>query len=284
MVGSLPATFINQLIFQENFHIDGKYLLARLFLIGTLITIFFFIYRVLHPKTGVWHRFVEVSSHRVLVRLYPLFFFFVMLLPLVLSGLTVAGFVIAVGALTRCLINTLWVAFGIVIGHQLIERWLIQSSRRLARLKIIKLRTVAAASAASESEQLVTEKDVRLKAELAEDLIVLSTESRKMLNTMAFITVCGFLWLVWGDVLPALRIFYDFTLWTYSSVSKGDTIMIPVTLADGGLAILVGIITLTASRHFPSLLMIVLMKHLDMSAGARYTVTTLSGYLIGSSR
>ena len=282
MVSFLPVLFITQLIFQANYHGDRKYLLGRLFLIGALGIMGFFIYRVLHPKTGVWHRFLEENSHKVVARLYPLFFFSLMLLPLVLSGLTVAGFVIAVGALLQCLINTLWVAFAIVVCHQLIERWLIQSSRRLARLKVMKLRAAAAASAAArESDQLVTGNDVRPTADPAEDLIVLSAESRKLLNTMVLMAVCFCLWLVWADVLPALRIFDDFTLWNYSSVINGEKTTVPITLADGGLAVIIGIITLTVSRHFPSLLMIVLLKHLDMSAGARYTVTTLSGYVIG---
>jgi potassium efflux system protein len=55
----------------------------------------------------------------------------------------------------------------------------------------------------------------------------------------------------------------------------------PVNLADVGLVVLIGIITLAATRRFPALLEIVLLKHLDMTSGGRYTATTLSRYVIG---
>lgn len=282
MFSFLPASFITHVIFQANYHGDGKYLLGRLFLIGTLSIICFFMYRVLHPRTGVWHRFLKENPHRILVRLYPLFFFLVMLIPLVLGGLTVAGFVVAAGVLLQCLLNSVWVVLGIVVCHQLIKRWLIQSSRRLARLKVLSLRAASATTeVAQDSELPVTEKEIRHTLEPAEDLIVLNAESRKLLDTMIFMASGICLWLVWADVLPALGIFDDFILWKYSSVIGGETTVVPVTIADAGLAIFIGAITLTVSRHFPSLLMIVLLKNLEMSPGARYTVTTLSGYIIG---
>jgi potassium-dependent mechanosensitive channel len=274
-VAFLPALFIAQLAFNIGFRTGGSHILARLILIVTLAIITVFLYRILHPRTGVWRSFVEGHSRRLLARLYPLLFTVILLIPLGMIGLVIAGYVFAVGALLRCLLSSLWLSFGLVVCHQLIERWLIQSSRRLSFEKALLL------SAQEKTEEGQSVEAISPKEMPVEDLIELSTESQKLLNTLVAISACIGLWLVWAEVLPALRIFNEFTLWKYNSVVNGQTSTVPVTLADAGLALFIGIITLTATRHFPSLLKIILLRHLDITAGSRYTVTTLSGYLIG---
>lgn len=279
MVTFLPAVFFAQLAFFANFSANGSHILGRLIFIAALglITVFFF--RTLHPRTGVWHRFLEKYAHRLLVRLYPLFFFLIILLPLVLSGLVLAGYVFAVGSLLRCLINSVWVALGIVICHQMVERWLIQSSRQLFRKKALLLH--AQAKVNREPAQGASDKASGPIEEPVEDLVELSTDSRKLLHAMAVLAFGAGMWLVWADVLPALRLFNEFTLWSYTVTVSGQASVVPVTLADAGLVILIGIITLTATRHFPALLKIVLLQHLELPPGSRYTITTLSRYLIG---
>ena len=273
----LPAIFYTQLAFFANAHTSGTHILARLTFILTLGMLGFSFYRVLHPRTGVWQRSLEEHAGRLLVRLYPFFFALLMLLPLAMSGLVLAGYVFAVGALVHCLISSIWVALALVICHQLIERWLIQSGRRLALQNAMGRQ----GQTSRDAERRIGDKESSPMADPGEDLIELSAESRKLLNT---VTTIGFgvgLWLVWDEVMPALRIFNEFTLWDSQAQVNGQATVVAVTLADAGLAVLIGVITLTASRHFPSLLKIVLLQHLEITAGGRYTATTLSRYLIG---
>lgn len=121
-----------------------------------------------------------------------------------------------------------------------------------------------------------------MDSEPAVNLNILSAESSKLLDTLAGIAGLIGLWMIWADVLPAFRVFDEFILWKYSVVIGGEAKQVPVTVANVVLAVLVGILTLTATRHFPSLLEFVLLRHLDMTAGSRYTATTLSRYGIGS--
>ncbi|MBV5318575.1 MAG: mechanosensitive ion channel [Desulfobulbaceae bacterium] len=279
IVTFLPAILLTQIAFWANFRAGGSHILGRLTFIATLIILAFALYRVLHPKTGVWHRYLTEHASQFLARLYPLFFLLIVSLPVVMSGLVLAGYVFAVAALIRCLINSVWLAVGLAICHQLIERWLIQSSRRLALQKTLSLR--AQAKVDRHPERLALDKESGPIVEPTEDLFELSAESRKLLDTATALALCFGLWAVWAEVLPALRIFNEFTLWGYTAQINGQATIVPVTLADAGLVILIGIITLTATRHFPSLLKIVLLQHLDMTPGSRYTATTLTRYLIG---
>jgi len=281
MISFLPAVFITQVTFLANYHAGGGYPLGRLLLIGTMSILLFFFHSLLHPKTGVCQHFLRDNPQQLFARIYPLFFFSIMLIPLALSGLVLAGYIGAVGALISSLINSIWVCLGLVVCHQLIERWLIQSSRRLALHKAQGHSASAKAKAKMEPGPRAGETQSELIEEPAEDLVELSTESRKLLDTFTALSACAGLWLVWSEVLPALRVFDTFTLWKYAAVVNGQTTAVPVTLADVGLTIIIGIVTLTATRRFPSLLKIVLLQHLGMNAGSRYTITTLSRYLIG---
>jgi hypothetical protein len=94
MVTLLPNVFITLVAFSAKYHAGGRVTVGRLAFIvalGTLATSF---YRILHPKTGVWCGFCGGTSHRVLARLYPVFFLLVMLLPFLFIGFILAGFVI----------------------------------------------------------------------------------------------------------------------------------------------------------------------------------------------
>lgn len=273
----LPAVLVTQVAFSANYHAGGGFAFARLAFLITLATLAFSFYRILHPKTGVWHGFCAQNPQRIVARLYPVFFSLVMLLFLLFIGLILYGFINSAGLLMSRVISSLWLALGLIVCHQLIVQWLIQSRRRLAILGAVEHR---ASVRPVETGQQATTPDVA--TEPVVDLNILSADSRRLLNTLVGIAGLVGLWMVWADVLPALRIFDQFILWKYTIVTGGEAKLMPVTVADVGLAVLLGISILAATRHFPSLLEIVLLRHLNMTAGGRYTAITLSRYGIGA--
>ena len=72
----------------------------------------------------------------------------------------------------------------------------------------------------------------------------------------------------------------DVALWHYDDVIDGQDTQIPITLADLLLSLIIVIITVVASKHFPALLEIVLLKRFSFTSGGRYAATTLSRYVI----
>jgi len=112
------------------------------------------------------------------------------------------------------------------------------------------------------------------------DLVAMSEESRKLLNTILVIVgIVGF-WLIWSEVLPAFNILNDVTLWHHAVTVAGEAAMAPITLADLGLAMLIAVATFVAMKRFPALLEILLLQRVRMTAGSRYTITTLTTYVI----
>ena len=110
------------------------------------------------------------------------------------------------------------------------------------------------------------------------DLKALDAASRSLTNNaFLLIGVIG-VWFIWRDMLPALRILDDITLWSYTK--PGVEGVIPITLLSLGLAILILAVMIVATRQLPAFLEIALLQRLKISQGSRYTVVTLTRYTV----
>jgi potassium efflux system protein len=202
---------------------------------------------------------------------------------LLLAGLALAGYFYTATTLINDLINTLWLVLGLIVVQQLAERWLLLTRRKLA---------YQAAIERDEAERLAGEIDepvpvggggVPIEEEEPEvDLIALSEETSKLLNTALVIAAIVGLWFIWSGELPAFGLLNDVSLWHHVAVVSGQEQQVPITLADLGLAILIAVVTVVVAKSLPALLEIVLLQRLDVSAGSRYAVTNLSTYLIAA--
>ena len=85
-------------------------------------------------------------------------------------------------------------------------------------------------------------------------------------------------WWIWRDILPALGILEEVTLWSYNK--PGVELPIPVTLSSLGLALLIFVVMMLATRQLPAFLEVVLLQRLGMTQGSRYTAVTLTKYAV----
>ncbi len=232
---------------------------------------------VLHPTRGALKHVLAEHADAWYTRLRLLWYPLLIAMPVLLAGLALTGFLYTAGILLRSLINELWLALGLVVAHQLIARWLLVARRRLALTAALERRAQREAAKTVDSspgaEAVAVQED-------AVDLASLDAQTRRLLNLSIFIAAAVGLWLIWSDVLPALNFLDRFTLWRYTDTVDGVEQAIPVTLADLGLVLVIGIGALAAARNLPALLEILLLQHSQMTAGSRYTVTTLTGYTI----
>jgi potassium efflux system protein len=265
----LPALFVVVLvIFDEQKAFHGG--LERLIMIVALTLLAVFFYRVMN--------LLIAQSIGSMTRMRYLWLALTVVMPLSLAVLAFSGYFYTAGTLGSGLVQTLWFVFGLVVFHQVVVRWLLLVQRRLA-LQAVRERIRAVreekAPVDSEMEGMPVAED-----EPEIDLVAMSEESRKLLNTvLVIIGIIGF-WLIWSDVLPAFNILNEVTLWHHTVVIAGEKTMVPATLADVGLAILIAIATLVAMKRLPALLEILLLQRVRMTAGSRYTITTLTTYAI----
>ena len=274
MAFMLPLVFFSRLAIYRSLQSVGNSGFGRLLLIAALGFLTVFLYRVLHPETGVWKRALSRHSRRLWARFYPVFFPLVVSFPMVMSGLVVFGYVFTVGTLVRCFFYSLWVVMSLVFCHQVAARWLDHSMLRPS--------SEAKSGSAQPSQGKIDDRtpgppDSDQDPDADADAL---PESRIFLNVSAAAVLAFGLWLVWADVLPALRILNNFNLWSYSSVVDGQAATVQVTLGSLGLAALIAVMTWAATLHLPGLIRMVLNSRFGLSAGGVYTITTLSGYVI----
>jgi len=111
------------------------------------------------------------------------------------------------------------------------------------------------------------------------DLEDISQQSKALVRILAISLAAYVLWVFWADVIPALQLFDDITLWTISPGAEGgDTL--PITLGDLMLALLAGVGTVLAARNLPGTLEVMILSRINLEPGTGYAITTLATYII----
>lgn len=201
--------------------------------------------------------------------------------PLILTIFTIIGYIYTVSFLTPKILNTLWFILALIVVKKIVVRWLLLAQRRLALQAALEER--AAARAKREAE-LSGEHGIESESSEVEepeiDFVTLSQESRHLLNVaLVLFGIFGFV-MIWVDVFPAFGLLNEITLWHHTVLVSGEQQLIPVTLMDLGRAGMIAFITVTAAKYLPSLLEIIMLQQTKMTAGSRYTVTTVTNYII----
>ena len=117
------------------------------------------------------------------------------------------------------------------------------------------------------------------------DIKAISRQSAQLLNTLIVIGFAGLIWWIWSDMLPALSIFNDVVIGSYTGQTFDESgIMvdtkIPITLWNiiQGIAILG--LTYIAAKNLPGFLEVFVLNRSRFDAGTRYAIRTVLGYII----
>ena len=79
------------------------------------------------------------------------------------------------------------------------------------------------------------------------------------------------MWVIWRQGVPALNVIGDVGLWTYSTEVDGMTKMMPITLTNLVMAVILAAVTFMAARNLPGVLEITVLKQLPMDEEFRRT-------------
>jgi potassium efflux system protein len=191
------------------------------------------------------------------------------------------GYVYTAAQLGQRMVDTLWLMVALILIHQLIERWLMLTQRRLAFEDALERRRQQRAAREAEELEASSEEMEALQFEEPEiDYEALSDDTTKLINAVMALVAAFGLWVIWSDVLPALRILDDFALWHRSAVVDGAEKLVPVTLNDLVMGLLAILMVVVAAKRLPALFEIVLLARLNISAGSRYAISSLTQYTI----
>lgn len=310
----------------------------RGFFVAATLVLAVFLHRVLRPSTGILREFLTSHPDGWLVRTKRLWHWGSVLAPLSLAGLAIAGFYYTAQQLAGRLFSTILLVIALQLVRALLQRLLIVQRRKLT---IERAKQRRAELAAQHKEQSLAEKAAGASAgdysggeqtgmfsvtsgpgaivpaeELRAEVEAHTEQSRRLLGISVVTASLVGIWLIWVDVLPALRILDQWHLWaTTIEISTEEagvaattpslpgtpprtpgtsavtgsptttplvmlTVVRHVTPRDVGLALLIVVLTVACARNIPGLMEMWVLERLPLDQSVRYAITTLVSYLI----
>lgn len=251
--------------------------LARITFVIATAGITAFLIRLLHPRRGVLREIwtVEGKAHEV----SAIWLGLAVVVPVSLAIAALGGYVYSAITLMTALVRSLWLVFGLIVAHALVERWLLVVRGRLL-LKAARERSAAdrIESEKKRAEASAGEDLPPLLEEPELDVASLDADTRKLLTVALLVAGVIGMGAIWSDILPALVFFNQITLWQYFEGTGADQQLVPVTLGDFLLAVVYLFITVVAVRTVPSVLEAILRQRETITPGTRLAFATLTRY------
>lgn len=276
MAIGLPAVFINSMADwqTEAAYRDG---LGRVAFMTIMIALSVFLQRILRPTGGALEQPLKNNPRGLLARLRRVWYPAGVGLPVVLALLAAIGYHYTALQLAHQLIATVWLFISAVIGHDLVIRWLTLQNRKLALIKAKEKREAQrlAETAAGPSEAPPAALDIH-----EVDIPRINEQTRHLLWIVIGMSIVVGLWMIWAQVLPALAILNNVSLWQHTVAVDGHEVLKPITLANLALAVVFAVIATAAAHNLPGVLQIVLRQRLAIEPGSRYAITQVARYVI----
>jgi len=277
---AVPLSFIVAVVRTQNKveYIDS---LGRLALISVMIALSVFVARVLRFSGEIIVRLIRSRRESWLVRFRYLWYPLAVGAPLVLCLLAGMGYYYSAMALNQRLGYTIWLILVLIVINSLVLRWLYVTRRRLALEKVRRKRQAEVARVeGQQAEDAGAGEDPGVVEEPEIGIAQINEQTRALLRTLILFAALIGLWVIWHQVLPALKIVGDVGLWSYSMEIDGITKSVPITLTNLVMAVIFSAVTYVSARNLPGVLEITILQQLPMDAGARHAFTTLCRYAI----
>lgn len=249
--------------------------LGRLCFIAAMTVSAFLVQRSLRPKGHISQALLVSRRGGWFYLLRFLWYPTLVLLPLALAILAATGYYYTAQQLARRMLAGGYLLMGLMLARSFLLRCVLVRRRRLAIEQARQRRAAAQVeAAASSSGESGVASVIPVSSEPNLDLATINVQTQRFVEYSLALT--GFLgmWIVWVDVLPALRALDKVELWQTLAQTQATS------LADLSLAALVLTTAGIAARNAPGLLEMTLLQRLPLDAGFRYTIGTVSRYII----
>jgi potassium efflux system protein len=264
---------------------DHEYsdVLGKLAILIQGLTVSLYAARILSFKGGVVSVLIEKYPHGWWCRLRHLWYALTILMPLLIIFLAMMGYFYSALEIRILVRNTIGLILVLFIFECLVLRLLTLAHRRIAWEKAVlaqQQQKKAAADTDSGPTSASGEQGSLSLEEFSIGIKTIDVQTRTLLNLVIYIVAVVGVWAIWEPAFPALGIFQDIHLWSYTTVINGSTETVPVTLANIAISAMAIVITIIAVRNLPGLLEMILLNRLPLDPGARYAYSTVSRYVL----
>lgn len=272
--------------------------LGRLAFMAASAVLAVFLARVLSPKHGVPRETIGRNPGGWLDRFSPMWYPLVVAAPLLSAALAAWGYYYTALQLTWRLEATVWLGLALVVCYSFLVRCVLVARRHLAIQQSRRRRAAAPLYAPEQLATAVTHEGTTLAGPVAEDpvecdLTSVHSQISRLLRSFVVTALLVGVWLVWADVLPALRVVSHWQLWTIAGevattaegadgkpVASTITSNVAITVGDLTLALVIVLLTVVAARNLPGLLEITVLQRLPLDAGGRYAMSAIVRYVV----
>lgn len=312
-------------------------LLERTIFVGGMLFAAYFLYRTYNAKSGVFSSYLRNNEKSWANQTSAIWIGMILLVPIALAILAFWGYYYTALNLAECAYATLVFALiaetirGLARRFVLVRRRnaFIQTAKRKrqARIEAAKIKREeerkAAIAAAAEGGTPVPEvsvspaESIEALTEIQPEEIEENTKQAYKLISMSLLLLWAVgIWMIWTDVLPALKALDDYTLWPNQVVengfespdvsasstaesseatsSEGNSASLPgmpaaasvseplnrVTVRDLLLFIVISIVTWIAATNLPNAFEILFLEELPFDRSFRYAIKALTSYAI----
>jgi potassium efflux system protein len=194
------------------------------------------------------------------------------LIPLGIAGLAIAGYFVVAGFLLGRLLISLFVVLAAVTLYGLMALW-VQVARYRLDLQRDERAAHREAGARADGAALPAQ---RL------DLAAMGEQTASLLDLFVTALLIAGLWWVWRDALPNLNVVAEYSLWTVTDNVAGKELPRPLTIGALLLAFVVAVLTIVVVRKVGALLDIALLQRFDLQADATYAIKVIARYVVAA--
>jgi len=200
--------------------------------------------------------------------------------PLVLASASLIGYHYTALQLERNLfVSICWLAFSSLL-YYLGLRALSVRERRLTLDRLKEQRAVERRVAETREAEDASDESILPALDMPKmNLKDISQQSSSLLRIVIFALALAGLLILWADVIPALQLFNNITLWTIATDLQGGD-PLPITLSDALLALLVAAGTVLAAKNLPGTLEVMVLSRMNLEPGSGYAITTITTYIL----
>lgn len=246
--------------------------LGRLLLIIACLLAAAFTLRLLRRSSPLMQPLVARAPRGLAVGTHWLWAGVLVLIPLGIAGLAIAGYFVVAGFLLGRLLISLFVVFAAVTLYGLMALW-VQVARHRLDLQRDERAARRDAEAPADGAELPAQ---RL------DLAAMGEQTASLLDLFVTALLIAGLWWVWRDALPNLNVVAEYSLWTVTDNVAGREVPRPLTIGALLLAFVVVVLTFIVVRKVGALLDIALLQRFDLQADATYAIKVIARYVVAA--
>jgi len=273
-----PLVFATVLFYASEVAAD-RATMGRLMFVAFMIVLSVIIRPLAHPVTGVAASYYNEQTKGWVSRLRWFWYCLAVGGPLLLAILSLIGYLYTSLILTSLLVRTIWLALALIVVNLIVLRWIALTHRKLALKILLKEREAERAARENEGDS-EPEGEPPVVESKPLDLDEVDAQTRKLLRWGLIVVAALAGWGIWSEVFPAFRLLEQVALWSQTVLVDGVETIVPVTLADILLAVLVTAGTAIASKNLPGLMEIAILQRLTLQPGSRYAINTLTRYIV----